>query len=80
MLGLSSSKYHWDLVEPIEVYKNESQRPFDKPFAVAHYGHEKGIPEGVSTIYLEAYGDPKINHWKLLEAKADTGVSHPQAK
>ncbi|HUU02228.1 MAG TPA: hypothetical protein VM425_12360 [Myxococcota bacterium] len=73
------SKYHWDLVKPIEVYKNESKRSFDKQFTVAHYGWEKGIPEGVSTIYLEPYGEPKTNHWKLLEGKAETGVSHSEA-
>ncbi|MBW1810431.1 MAG: hypothetical protein JRJ19_11795 [Deltaproteobacteria bacterium] len=72
------SKYHWDLVEPIEVFKNVSGQSFDKQFAVAHYGHEKGIPEGVSTIYLEPYGNPKAKHWKLLEGKAESGVSHSE--
>jgi hypothetical protein len=70
------SKYHWDQVRPIRVIKNASSFTFDAPLRVAHYGWHGGVPSGISTIYLEAYGGGNANLWKLLDGDGAIGVSH----
>lgn len=69
------SKYHWDRVEVLNVHKNESRFAFGGTLDVAHYGWKPGVPEGVSTLFLEPYGRPEQNLWKLLEADGSVGVS-----
>lgn len=72
------SKYHWDEVRPLEVIKNDSTQTFDAPLRVAHYGWHAGVPEGVSTIYLEPYGATEL--WRLLDGDGAVGVSHAGAR
>jgi len=69
-------KYHWQTVKIIKVLKNESDYTFKDILKVAHYSWEKGIPLGISTIYLERYNLSRNDLWKLMGGKAETGVSH----
>lgn len=75
--ALGGSKYHWDRVQPLQVLKNASDESFERPLEVAHYGWNKGVPRGTSTIYLERYGDA-VRHWRLLGSDGALGVSHVQ--
>jgi RNA polymerase sigma factor (sigma-70 family) len=71
-------KYGWDEVEILHVLKNTSGQKFDQTLLVAFSNVKSGVPAGVSTIYLEAYGadQPNHGHWKLLKGGAPEGVSH----
>ncbi len=70
------SKYHWQTVKPIRTLKNVSGKAFDKPFKVANYGWEPGVPQGISTIYLVPYG-ARTDTWRVLAA--DTGKGKERA-
>ena len=48
---LGADKYGWELVRPLEVFKNESGFAFEVPLRVAHYSWKPGVPEGISTVY-----------------------------
>jgi len=70
------SKYLWDKVEVLQVFKNKSGYAFRRNLSVAHYSWKPGIPEGTCTVYLERY-DPKRNDlWKLLNGSGEEGISH----
>ena len=69
------SKYHWDTVEVLKVFKNRAGYAFRKQLAVAHYSWKSGIPDGTCTIYLERYNSRRKDLWKLLGGSADEGVS-----
>ena len=69
-------KYCWQEVNIIKVLKNESDYTFPNVIKVAYYNREKGIPIGISTIYLEKYNLSRNNLWKLVGGKAERGVSH----
>jgi hypothetical protein len=71
------SKYIWQTVEPLDVIKNESKQTFAGPLKVAHYSWAKGVPSGVSTVYLAHYNKTRGDLWKLVDGKAESGVSHP---
>ena len=77
--ALGGSKYHWDRVQPLQVLKNGSDESFQQPVEVAHYGWNKGVPRGTSTIYLERYGDA-VRHWRLLGSDGALGVSHASSQ
>ncbi len=72
----AGSKYLWAQVELVAVFKNESKHTFAKRFSVAHYSTEPGIPQGVSTLYLERYNPQRDALWKLLDGSGTSGVSH----
>jgi len=68
------SKYHWPAVRVLRELKNTTYQPFPNKLRVAHYGGDPGIPSGECTIYLEDYGNG--TNWRLLDGRAETGVSH----
>ncbi len=72
------SKYVWQVVEPLEVIKNETPFAFDAPFRVANYSWDGSVPEGISTLYLEPYGGGD-NVWRLLDGSSSKGISHADA-
>lgn len=63
-------------VKVIKVLKNEGNYTLPEVIRVSYNSWEKGVPKGVSTIYIEKYGSAKSNLWKLIGGKAKTGVSH----
>ncbi|MFA6281952.1 MAG: hypothetical protein WCY05_05595 [Candidatus Omnitrophota bacterium] len=68
-------------VKVLKVLKNETKYTFPDSIRVSYYSWEKGVPKGISTIYVEKYASEKSNLWKLIGGKAKTGVSHQsQAK
>ena len=69
-------KYCWQKVKIVKILKNESDYNFPGFIEVAHYSWEKGVPIGISTIYLEKYNPSKNDLWKLVGGKAETGVSN----
>lgn len=69
-------KYCVQQVKIIKVLKNETNYSVPDIIRVAYYSWEKGIPMGISTIYVEKYGPAGSNLWKLIGGKAKTGVSH----
>jgi len=71
-------KYGWDEVAILHVLKNTSGQKFDQMLSVAFVNYKRGMPGGVSTIYLEPYNldQPNNGHWKLLKGGAPDGVSH----
>ena len=74
-------KYCVQEVTVIKVLKNETSYSFSGPIRVSYLSWESGVPKGISTIYVEKYGQEKSNLWKLIGGKAKTGVSHSdQAK
>ena len=74
-------KYCVQEVKVIKVLKNDGNYTFPEIIRVSYLSWEKGVPKGVSTIYIEKYGQEKSNLWKLIGGKAKTGVSHSdQAK
>lgn len=74
------SKYHWVTVKPLRVLKDTTKAGFTKPLRVAYYGGKKGVPAGISTLYLEPYGDGASGHWRLLDGDGAKGVSHRSAR
>lgn len=70
------SKYHWQVVEKLEIIKNEGSHKMGNRVLVAHYGWEPGIPAGVSTIYLDPYSELASDMWRLVKGSAKSGVSH----
>ena len=70
------SKYLWDKVEVLQVFRNKSGYAFRKNLSVAHYSWKPGIPEGTCTIYLERYNPKRNDLWKLLNGSAEEGISH----
>ena len=70
------SKYHWQVVENLEIIKNESSHEIGNRVLVAHYGWEPGIPAGVSTIYLNPYSELTRDRWRLIDGSAKSAVSH----
>ncbi|HEX2747237.1 MAG TPA: hypothetical protein VHM91_04490, partial [Verrucomicrobiales bacterium] len=71
-----SDKYGWSKVRLVAQLKNESKHTFAREFEVAHLSTEPGVPEGVSTVYLERYNAESEERWKLLEGSGRSGVSH----
>ena len=69
-------KYCVQEVKVLKVLKNETKYTPTGTIRVSYYSWEKGIPKGISTIYVEKYGSDKSNLWKLIGGKAKTGVSH----
>ncbi len=69
-------KYCWQKVRILKILKNESDYNFPEFIEVAYYSWEKGIPIGLSTVYLEKYNSTKNDLWKLVGGKVETGVSH----
>ncbi len=63
-------------VKVLKVFKNETKYTPTDTIRVSYYSWEKGVPKGISTIYIEKYGSDKSNLWKLIGGKAQTGVSH----
>jgi hypothetical protein len=70
------SKYIWENVEVLQVFKNKSGYAFRKNLSVAHYSWKAGIPEGTCTIYLERYNPKRNDLWKLLNGSGEEGTSH----
>jgi len=70
------SKYRWDKVEVLQVFKNKSGYAFRRNLSVAHYSWKPGIPEGTCTIYLERYNPKRNNWWKLINGSGEEGISH----
>lgn len=70
------SKYHWQVVENLEILKNEGFHEMGNRVLVAHYGWEPGIPAGVSTIYLNPYSEQTHDMWRLVDGSAKSAVSH----
>ena len=72
-----TEKYRWYEVEVIEVFENRAEQMFlDDPIKVAVLKPSKGIPDGVSTLYLERYGKSDKVLWILVGGGAATGISH----
>jgi len=73
----AGNKYHWQKVKILKIIKNNSNYNFPDQLEVAHYGWEKGIPVGISTIYLERYDPYRDDLWKLLEGKLERMLEYP---
>lgn len=69
-------KYCWQKVKILKIIKNEKNYKFNDALEVAYYSWDKGIPIGISTIYLEKYNPERNDLWKLVGGKSETGVSH----
>lgn len=85
--GLNAgSKYTWNDVEILDVFKNTSETKFAERIEIASYGWGVGMPGGVSTVYLVPYNSElPTKHWKLNEQDGKTrftGFTHtvPQKK
>ncbi len=74
------SKYHWVTVKPLRVLKNASKAKLTKPLRIAYHGGKQGVPAGISTVYLQPYGDGASGHWLLLGGDATAGVSHREKR
>jgi len=74
--NIGGNKYSWQVVKVIEIYKNDIEYDFPEEFRVAHLSWEKGLPLGISTIYLERYNADRNDLWKLVDGKCETGMSH----
>jgi len=71
-------KYCWQDVKILKILKNKSDYAFGSELSVAHYSWDKGIPIGISTIYLEKYSSLRKDVWRLVGGSVETGVSHRQ--
>jgi hypothetical protein len=72
-----ADKYRWYEVEVIEVLENRAEQIFlSTPIKIAALSSKSGIPDGISTLYIERYGDSDKNLWKLVGGSATAGVSH----
>jgi hypothetical protein len=71
-----TDKYRWYEVEVVEVFENRAEWIFPNTIKVATLSSKPGIPDGVSTLYIERYGDSDKNLWKLVGGSATAGVSH----
>jgi hypothetical protein len=81
LLREGPAKNHgFDEVEILHVLKNTPQVDFGKTLHVAKLTIQgkSGVPAGISTIYLEPFGDRK--HWQLFKGGAPDGVSHVAAQ
>ena len=75
------SKYHWQTVKVLHVFKNETDETIPESVQVAHYGWNPGVPEGRSTLYLVYYNESKPEYgWKLHQPDSNFGVSHQSSK
>lgn len=71
-------KYCWQKVTILKILKNKSGFTFPKRLEVAHYNWERGVPIGISTIYLERYNPYRSDIWRLVSGGATEGVSHSE--
>jgi len=69
-------KYCQEKVEILEVLKNNSAYSFSETVDIFYRSGEKGVPFGISTIYLEKYAPSRNDLWKLVGGKRETGGSH----
>lgn len=71
----SGSKYVTPRVRVLKVLKNAVGADIPSELEVAHYSWLAPLPAGVSTIYLEPYGEGS-DLLKLLDFSTVVGVSH----
>ena len=77
--SLGADKYAIEEAAVLRIFKNFSGSTIGETVKIASYSGKRGIPHGVSTVYLEPYS-PKDDLWKLFGGDAVSGASHMHIK
>jgi len=71
----SADKYAWYNVRILKALKNGTDAQVPATLRVAAFSWKPGVPNGVSTIYLERYHPDSPLLWRLVGGEAATGVA-----
>lgn len=71
-----ADKYALFRVQVLQVFKKPEGAKLLNKLSVSAYSWKDGVPEGVSTLYLERHNKTSSETWRLVGGEASTGVSH----